>query len=190
LAESLKPSLYARSTTLTLEVAERESKKEEDKRLNSKLVSESQTEVIQVVQPEDTNPMGVAFGGKVMQWMDLAGAVAATRHARRPVVTASVDHLSFLAPIHVGDFVIIKAAVNYAGTTSMEVGVSIESEDPHTGQRHHTLSGYLTFVALDGRGKPTPIPKVVPTTDQEKQRYEEARRRRQLKLQWRAEELI
>jgi len=158
--------------------------------LQSKPVSASTAEVIQVVQPEDVNPMGVAFGGKVMQWMDLAGAVAATRHSRRPVVTASIDHLSFLAPIHIGDFVIIKAAVNYAGTTSMEVGVTIESEDPMTGQRHHTTRGYLTFVALDGRGKPVKIPKVIPESEIEKQRYEEARRRRELKLAWRAEELI
>ncbi len=182
--------MSTKENKLTIELAERELKTEEEQRLFAKPVSDSHAEVIQVVQPEDANPMGVAFGGKVMQWMDLAGAVAATRHARRPVVTASVDHLSFLAPIHVGDFVVIKAAVNYAGTTSMEVGVSVESEDPQTGQRHHTVRGYLTFVALDGRGRPTPIPKVIPTSEQEKQRYEEAKRRRDLKLQWRAEELI
>jgi len=155
-----------------------------------KTVSASQVEVVQVVQPEDANPMGMAFGGKVVQWMDLAGAVAATRHARRMVVTASIDHLSFLAPIHIGDFVILRAAVNYTGKTSMEVGVTIESEDPLTGRRQRTTRGYLTFVALDERGQPTPIPCVKPETDKEKQRYEEAKRRRQLKLAWRKEKLI
>jgi acyl-CoA hydrolase len=158
--------------------------------VQSKPVAASRSEMVQVVQPEDANPMGVAFGGKVVQWMDLAGGVAATRHARRPVVTASIDHLSFLAPIHVGDFVLIRAAVNYAGKTSMEVGVTIEVEDPLTGQRQRATRGYLTFVALDGRGQPTPVPAVVAETDKEKQRFDEARRRRELKLQWRQEELI
>lgn len=157
---------------------------------NPKPVSASRVEVVQIVQPEDANPMGVAFGGKVVQWMDLTGGIAATRHARRPVVTASIDHLSFMAPINIGDFVIIRAAVNYAGTTSMEVGVTIESEDPLTGQRQRTTRGYLTFVALDGRGKPTPIPAVVPETDKDKERFEEAKRRRELKLKWRKEKLI
>jgi acyl-CoA hydrolase len=127
----------------------------------------------------------VAFGGKVVQWMDIAAAVAATRHARRPVVTVSMDSLSFLEPIRIGDFVIIRAAVNYVGTTSMEVGVTIQSEDPLTGNRHRTVRGYLTFVALDGAGKPMPIPKVSPETDKEKKCYEEAKLRREFKLQWR-----
>jgi acyl-CoA hydrolase len=153
-----------------------------EEELQPKPVSNSRAEVVQVVQPEDANPMGVAFGGKVMQWMDLAGAIAATRHSRRPVVTASVDQLSFLAPINIGDFVILKAAVNYTGSTSMEVGVTIESEDPQTGQRHRTARAYLTFVALDGRGKPTKVPRVVPETELEQQRFEEARRRQEQKL--------
>jgi len=153
-------------------------------------VSVSRVEVVQIVQPEDANPMGVAFGGKVVMWMDLAGGIAAIRHARRHVVTASIDHLSFIAPIRIGDFVIIRAAVNYAGRTSMEVGVTIESEDPLTGQRQRSTRGYLTFVALDEHGQPTSIPGVIPETEKDKQRYEEAKRRRELKLKWRKEKLI
>lgn len=153
-------------------------------------VSVSRVEVVQIVQPEDANPMGVAFGGKVVMWMDLAGGIAATRHARRHVVTASIDHLSFIAPIRIGDFVIIRAAVNYVGKTSMEVGVTIASEDPLTGQRQRSTRGYLTFVALDERGRPTSIPDVIPETEKDKQRYEEAKRRRELKLKWRKEKLI
>ena len=157
---------------------------------NAKPVSSSRVDMVQMVQPEDANPMGVAFGGKMVQWMDIAAAVAATRHARLPVVTASIDHLSFIAPIRIGDFVTIRAAVNYAGTTSMEVGVTIESEDPLTGQRQRATRGYLTFVALDGRGHPTPIPAVIPESDKENERFEEAKRRRELKLKWRKEKLI
>lgn len=153
-------------------------------------VEDCRVDMVQLVQPEDANPLGVAFGGKVVQWMDIAAAIAATRHARRPVVTASIDHLSFLAPIRIGDFVNIRAAVNYVGRTSMEVGVSIESENPITGIKNRTTRGYLTFVALGDDGKPMPIPPVVPETEQEKERYEEAKRRRELKLQWRKEQLI
>jgi len=153
--------------------------------MDPKPVSNSFVEMVQLVQPEDANPMGVAFGGKVVQWMDIAAAISATRHARRPVVTVSIDSLSFLKPIRIGDCVVIRAAVNYVGQTSMEVGVTIESEDPLTGNRHRTMRGYLTFVALDGAGKPMEIPPVVPETDKEKRRYEEAKRRREFKLQWR-----
>jgi len=155
-----------------------------------KPVKDSLVEMVQVVQPEDANPMGVAFGGKGGQWMDMAAAVSAMRHARKPVVTASIDHLSFLGPIRIGDFVVIRAAVNYVGHTSMEVGVTIESEHPLTGARQRTTRGYLTFVALGSDNRPTEIQPVVPETEKEKQRFEEAQRRRQLKLQWREEKLI
>jgi len=144
--------------------------------------------MVQVVRPGDANPLGIAFGGTVVAWMDLAAAVSAVRHARRPVVTASIDNLSFLSPIHVGEFVVIRASVNYTGRTSMEVGVWIQSENPLTGERKDTTHGYLTFVALDESGQPTPIPPVIPETPEEKQRYEEAKRRRQYKLQMREEQ--
>jgi acyl-CoA hydrolase len=150
-------------------------------------VRESRVEMIQIVRPGDANPLGIAFGGTVVAWMDMAASVAAIRHARRPVVTASIDNLSFLSPIHVGEFVVIQASVNYTGRTSMEVGVWIESENPLTGERQRTTHGYLTFVALDEAGRPTPVPPVVPETAEEQQRYAEAKRRRDYKLKLREE---
>lgn len=150
---------------------------------------ESFVEMVQTVRPEDANPMGIAFGGKVVQWMDMAAAVSAIRHARKPVVTASIDQLHFHAPIKIGEFVIIKAQVNYTGRTSMEVGVTMESENPLTGEHRATTSGYLTFVALDEQGKPSPVPPVIPETPEEKRRYEEAKRRREEKLKRREEHI-
>ena len=144
--------------------------------------------MIQIVRPGDANPLGIAFGGAVVAWMDMAAAVAAVRHARKPAVTASIDNLSFLSPIHVGELVIIRAAVNYTGRTSMEVGVYIESENPLTGERKTTTHGYLTFVALDELGRPSPIPPVIPESYEEQQRYEEAKRRREYKLKMREEQ--
>jgi acyl-CoA hydrolase len=155
--------------------------------MDAKPVSESHAEMIQFVHPGDANPLGIAFGGTVVAWMDSAAAVSAIRHARKPVVTASIDSLSFLHPIQVGEFVVIKATVCYTGTTSMEVGVSIESENPLTGERKHTTSGYLTFVALGNDGKPTEIPKVILETDEDKIRYEEAKKRKEYKLKLREE---
>ncbi len=152
-----------------------------------KPVRESSVEMVQVVRPQDANALGTVFGGTVVAWMDTAGAIAAMRHARRPVVTASIDHLSFLSPIHIGEWAIIRAAVHYVHRTSMEVGVWIEAENPLTGERRLTTHGYLTFVALDEQGRPTPVPPVIPETPEEKRRYEEARRRREVKLRLRRE---
>lgn len=148
----------------------------------SKPVSDSQTELVQVVRSEDANPLGVALGGKVMEWMDQAAAVAATRHSESPVVTASVGQLSFLEPIHVGDLVFLRAAVNYTGKTSMEVGVSILCEDPQSGKRRPATRAYLTFVAVNARGQPTSVPRVIPQSQLELQRFEEARRCHEQKL--------
>jgi acyl-CoA hydrolase len=152
-----------------------------------KPVRESRVEMVQIIRPEDANPLGIAFGGKVVEWMDMAGAISAVRHARKPCVTASIDNLAFLSPIKIGQFVIIRAAVNYTGQTSMEVGVWIESEDPLSGQRRLTTHGYLTFVALDELGHPSEIPPVIPETDEEKERYAEAKLRREAKLKRREE---
>lgn len=157
--------------------------------LVGKPVRESLVELVQIVRPEDANPLGIAFGGKVVQWMDTAAAIAATRHARKPVVTASIDSLSFLSPIKIGDFVVIRAQVNYTGRTSMEVGVTIDSENPLTGEQKRTTSGYLTFVALDEHGHPTPVPPVIPETAEEKRLYSEAQRRRAEKLKHRFDTL-
>jgi acyl-CoA hydrolase len=147
---------------------------------------ESQVEMIQIVLPHDANSLGNLLGGTVMHWIDLAAATAAVRHARRAVVTASVDRLDFKLPIRIGEFCILKANVNYAGRTSMEVGVKVFGEHPLTGEQRHTSTAYLTFVALDESGQPTEIPDVVPETDDEKRRYAEARERRAQRLRTRS----
>jgi acyl-CoA hydrolase len=155
--------------------------------MQGKPVRNSVVEMIQIVRPEDANPLGIAFGGKVVAWMDMAAAISAMRHARIPCVTASIDSLSFLSPIHIGEFAILRAQVNYTGKTSMEVGVTIDVEDPLTGLRKRTTSGYLTFVALGDGAQPTPIPPVVPETPEEQRMYQEAQKRREEKLKRRGE---
>lgn len=125
------------------------------------------------------------LGGKVMHLVDLAGAMAAMRHARRTVVTASVDHVNFLHPVHVGQLVVLRSSVNRVFHTSMEIGVTVMVEDMTTGERKHTSSAYLTFVALDDKGKPVEIPPVIPETREEKRRFEEAGKRREYRLQLR-----
>ncbi len=155
--------------------------------MQGKPVRNSVVEMIQIVRPEDANPLGIAFGGKVVAWMDMAAAISAMRHARIPCVTASIDSLSFLSPINIGEFAILRAQVNYTGKTSMEVGVTIDVEDPLTGLRKRTTSGYLTFVALGQGGQPTPIPPVVPETPEEQRMYQEAQKRREEKLRRRGE---
>ena len=145
-------------------------------------VSDSQVVMNEMVLPNDANMLGNVLGGKVMHLMDMCAAMAAMRHCRKVVVTASVDHLSFHHPVKVGQLMILKASVNYADHTSMEVGVRIEAEHPLTGERRHTSSAYLTFVALDDQGRPTRVPKVVPMTEDEKRRYRAARMRREERL--------
>ena len=136
----------------------------------------------EIVLPNDANVLGNVLGGHVMHLMDMCAAMAAMRHCRKVVVTASVDHLSFHHPVKVGQLMILRASVNYADHTSMEVGVRIEAEHPLTGEKWHTSSAYLTFVALDEEGRPTPVPKVVPATEEERRRYEAARKRREERL--------
>src|SRR5687768_13640852 len=115
----------------------------------------------QIVMPMHTNSAsGVMFGGVMMQWIDVCAGVAAMRQAAGAVLTASIDRLDFLSPVHVGEIVVLQAMVNYAGRTSMEVGCRVETEDMHTGQRRYVTKAYLTFVAVDGEGKPRPIPRL------------------------------
>ena len=147
---------------------------------------ESASEYSEVALPNDANPLGHLLGGRVMHLVDLAGALAAMRHARLPVVTASVDHMTFLHPVHIGQLLTLKSSVNRVFRTSMEVGVKVLVEDLTTGEVRHTSSAYLTFVALDKDGKPTPIPPVIPETPDEKRRYEEAGHRRAYRLELRA----
>lgn len=153
--------------------------------LPGKPVSASQVDMVQVVLPSDTNPLGNVFGGTVMGWIDLCAAVAAQRHCRQIVVTASMDALSFLAPIRLGYTVILRSQVNRAFHTSLEVGVRVEAENPLTGDIEHCCSAFLTYVAIDAAGNPVPVPPVIPQSPQEQERYEEAGLRREARLQWR-----
>lgn len=152
----------------------------------SRKVSESQSEYSELAMPNDANPLGTLFGGKVMHLVDLAGSLAAARHARSPVVTASVDYMNFLHPVHIGQLVVLKSSVNRAFTTSMEVGVSVSVEDLATGEIRHTSSAYLTFVSLGPNGKPAPVPELVPETEEEQRRWEDAAGRRELRLAMRS----
>jgi acyl-CoA hydrolase len=136
-----------------------------------------------LTQPNDANSLGTMFGGKLMQYVDLAGALAAARHARITVVTASVDQLTFLRPVKIGQLVVLKSAVNRVFHTSMEVGVKVFVEDLATGQVDHVSTAYLTFVAVAASGQRVGIPPVVPETPDERRRYEEAGRRREYRLQ-------
>jgi len=150
--------------------------------MKGKPVSESRTTMTEVVLPNDANTHGNILGGKVMHLMDLAGAIAAFRHCRMPVVTVSVDSLRFLHPIKVGQLVLLEANLTRAFTTSMEVEVQVFSEDPLSGNRIKTSTAFLTFVALDKDGRPTPISPLIPETGEEKGRYRAALRRRRQRL--------
>jgi len=146
-------------------------------------VSASKVEMTEIVFPNDANPHGNVMGGRVMHWIDICAAVSAGRHARTPVVTASVDQIDFLRPVRVGGVLVLFASVNYAGRTSMEVGVKVFNEDRASGQRSHVASAYLTFVSLSpDTGQPRPVPAIVPETADEQRRYGEAKRRRELRL--------
>jgi acyl-CoA hydrolase len=144
-----------------------------------KTVLDSATEMVHVVLPNDTNMLGNLLGGTLMHWIDLVGAVAANRHCRKPLVTASMEGLDFHAPVRLGSIVILKARLNYAGTTSIEVGVEVYSENTLTGEQIHTSSAILTYVAIDENGRPVPVPKLALITDDEKQRFQQAMERKQ-----------
>lgn len=136
--------------------------------------------------PNDANTLGTLFGGKVMALVDLAGSLAAVRHARGPVVTASVDYMTFLHPIHIGQLVTLRSQVNRVFRTSMEVGVKVLVEDLRTREVKHTSSAYLTFVAIDKEGNRVPIPQVLPETEDENRRFADAGERRRHRLEIRA----
>jgi acyl-CoA hydrolase len=136
-----------------------------------------------VALPNDANTLGNVLGGHVMHLVDMCGGLAAWRHSRRPVVTAAMDHMSFLHPVHIGQLLVLKSSVNRVFRTSMEVGVKVWIEDPRTGEVVHTSSAYLTFVALDDTGKPVVVAPVIPESAEEKRRYEQAARHREERLQ-------
>lgn len=150
--------------------------------MRPRTVSSSRVTMTEIVLPNDTNPLGNIMGGRVMHLIDVAAAVAAGRHSRRPCVTAAIDEIVFHAPVPMGSVLVIRASVNLACRTSMEVGVRVESEDRRTGERRHCASAYLTFVALGDDGRPTEVPPLLARTNEEKRRMEEARRRREGRL--------
>ncbi|HXR96485.1 MAG TPA: acyl-CoA thioesterase [Terriglobales bacterium] len=152
----------------------------------AKPVRLSQAEMTELVLPNDANMLGNILGGKVMHLVDLCGAIAACRHSGTVAVTASVDHMDFRYPILVGELVVLKASVNRAFKTSMEVGVKVYSENMLSGERRHTSTAYLTFVALDDHGQRVPVPPVVPETADEQRRFEAAATRRAYRLRQRA----
>lgn len=151
--------------------------------LAPRAVGESQSQMAEVVLPNDANALGNLLGGRLMHLIDIAGALAAHRHARSYVVTAAMDHIDFLMPVHIGDLLILKSSVNRAFNTSIEVGVKCWVENYIAGTTRHVASAYLTFVAVDQHGRHHVVPQVIPETDQEKRRYEDAGRRRELRKQ-------
>tara|TARA_B100001029_G_C14852661_1_gene334607 strand:+ start:236 stop:700 length:465 start_codon:yes stop_codon:yes gene_type:complete len=142
-----------------------------------KKVADSQVIMHELVLPNDTNILGNILGGKVMHYMDICAAMSAYKHARTPVVTASVDKLDFLAPAKMGEIICLKSSVNFTGTCSMEVGVRIESENAITGKKKHTASAYLTFVSLDESKNPKRVDSIKPETNEEIRRFKDGEHR-------------
>ena len=156
--------------------------------MKEKRVQESSVIMAQQMNPQDANPAGNVHGGVIMKLIDTAAGAVAIRHARSNAVTASIDRLDFFHPVFVGDFVTLRASLNFVGRTSMEVGVRVESENLLTGERRHTSTAYLTYVALDGRGQPLPLPPMILETEEEKRRNREAKVRRETRLAEKAKE--
>ena len=147
-----------------------------------RFVRDSVSEYSELALPNDANGLGNLLGGKIMHLVDLAGAIAAMKHCRHPVVTASVDHMDFIHPVRITQLVRLRASVNRAFRTSMEVGVKVWVEDLISGAERHVSSAYLTFVAVDKAGRGVPVPPIVSETEEEKRRYEEAGARREYRL--------
>ena len=160
---------------------------EDSDALAGKPVSASRTEMTEVVLPQDANVFGNILGGRVMHLVDIAAAITAHRHCRSIAVTASVDHIDFRNPIRIGEVITLKASLNRAFHTSMEIGVKVFSEDILTGEKKHTTSAYVTFVALDEDHRPKHVPPVIPETAEDRRRFREALVRRKQRLAHRAE---
>ena len=154
-----------------------------DPKLPGKRAVESQTELSQQMMPSDANPLGNVHGGQIMKLIDEAGALAAMRHARRPVVTVTMDSISFLSPVRVGHLLTLRGSVNWVGKTALEVGVRVEAENPITGEITHTNSAYAVYVALDDQGKPCSVPPLILESDEDQRRWNEAEVRQQIRLQ-------
>lgn len=150
--------------------------------------AETHCEMTWIVMPSQANALGTVFGGQVMAWIDVCAAVAAQRFTRSHVVTASMDNLIFRSPIKHGHVAVLRAKVNWAGTTSMEVGVRVEAEDPLTGARTHTSTAYLTFVAVDAHGQKCSVPRLKTETEDDRRRFADGLKRRQRRLAARDED--
>lgn len=150
-------------------------------------VSASRCEMTHIVMPNDTNPHGTIFGGRVMEWVDICGGIAAGRHCRTAVVLAGLDSMSFLHPIHVGEVAVLVSSVNFVSNTSLEVGVKVMAENPFTGERRHTSSAYLTYVSLDAAGRRQKVTPLMLETDEDRRRCDDGHRRRLLRLATRPE---
>jgi len=150
--------------------------------MQGKTVKETAIAVSHFVTPQDANYYGNVHGGVIMRLIDDAGGVVAARHSHANTVTASVDRIDFHNPGFIGEILTIKAALNYVGRTSMEVGVRVETENIMTGEKRHIASAYLTYVALDSERKPVEVPPVIPETDVEERRHTEATSRREMRL--------
>jgi acyl-CoA hydrolase len=142
-------------------------------------VASTQSEMTEIILPNDTNMLGNLLGGRLMHFIDLTGAMAAYRHSRTHVVTAAMDHIDFICPVRLGDLVTLKSSVNRAFSSSMEVGVKVWAEHPQTGELLHVASAYLVFVAIDNEGRLQKVPQLLPETANEIRRYEDALRRRE-----------
>ena len=158
-------------------------KEEEEPKLKGKPVSASRSEMAEVVLPAQTNPLGKLLGGHVMHLVDIAAAMAAHRHSNSYVVTASVDYIDFRNSVNLGEIVMLHSQVNRVFHTSMEVGVEVHSENVLTGERKHTTTAYVTFVAIDEyTRKPKPVPPLILRTAEERRRFREAAERRKTRL--------
>ena len=154
--------------------------------LQTKTPRASQMETRYLVMPQHANDLGIVFGGTIMSWIDALAGMVAQKHCERKVLTVSMDRTSFLAPIHIGDHVVLRASVNYVGTTSLEVGVQVMRENPYTRESVRATTAYLTFVGVDDAGHPTPVNLLQPETPDEMRRHENAR----LRVQSRKELLL
>ncbi len=150
--------------------------------LEAKRAKASQLTLAVAMNPADANPLGDVHGGVIMKLVDEAGGICAIRHARRPTVTVTMDSMTFLSPVRVGDLLTLRASVNWIGRTSIEVGIRVEAENVLTGEVTHTNSAYAVYVALDDEGRPTPVPPLMLETDEDRRRWEEGAQRQEHRL--------
>ena len=148
-------------------------------RPSARTVASTQSEMTEIILPNDTNTLGNLLGGRLMHFIDLTAAMAAYRHSRTTVVTAAMDHIDFIRPVHLGDLLTLRSSINRAFSSSMEVGVKVWAEHTRSGEIVHVASAYLVFVAIDDRGKRVPVPEAIPETPDELRRFEGALRRRE-----------